>query len=62
MGISIYLGCIEGENNNEGDMEWIVMRRNAKCIKEEEITLESILCTDYSWKYCIYPFTNSTAT
>jgi len=56
MGVSIYLGHIKGENNNEGNMEWIVMRQNTKHIKEKKITLVSMVCSDCSRKYCIYFF------
>lgn len=62
MGISVYLGCTKGENNNEGNMELIVMRQNTKHIKGgKKPTLVSILCSDCSWKYCIYLLLNSTA-
>lgn len=43
MGISAYLG----ENNNEGNMEWIIVRQNTKR-KGRKKKLVSILCLDYS--------------
>lgn len=36
MGISICPGCIKCENNNEGNMEWIVMRQITKHIREKK--------------------------
>lgn len=36
MGISVCVGCIESENNNEGNIEWVAVRQSAKHMKEKK--------------------------
>lgn len=36
MGISVCLGYVKGENNNERNTDWIVMKQNIKHVREKK--------------------------